>query len=119
MRVKELERLTRDFSLGSDCPNSTSTRSGFVEDQQRNYSHLQTRNPLSHAHFDTHRKHNKSSLFSTTHTDRKTLANTHTCAHKDMVSAGERMIEGVTKWLRGQERERVKYIVDMDIIRAG
>lgn len=40
VRVKELERLKRDFSLGSDCPNSTSTRLGFVGGQQRNYSHL-------------------------------------------------------------------------------
>lgn len=81
VRVKELERLNRDFSLGSDCPNSTSTRTGFVGDQQRNYSHLQIRNSHTHLHtLNTKR----SPFFSAARTDRGTHANTHTCAHREM-----------------------------------
>lgn len=53
-KKKKLERLNRDFSLGSDCPNSTSTRTCFVGDQQRHYSHLRTRNSHILTLEDTH-----------------------------------------------------------------
>lgn len=44
-----LERLNRDFSLGSDCPNSSSTRTGIVKKQQRHYKPL-TNQKRTHIH---------------------------------------------------------------------
>lgn len=67
-RVKELDTLNKDFSLGSDCPNSTSTRTGFVGEQQRNYSHLQTRSSYTHTHIK------RFPFISNSHTDRRRRA---------------------------------------------
>lgn len=115
VKVKELERLSRDFSLGSDCPNSTSTRTCFVGDQQRNYSHLQTRN--SHIRLQTHIWNTKRSpffFFFQSLTQTEEVLQTPTRVHTE----GERRWETENDWGRHWMREDVskRYV---DIISAG
>ncbi len=110
VRVKELERLNRDFSLGSDCPNSTSTRTVFVGGQQRNYSHLQTQSSHIHlerrAHTHTHEMQKDLPLFPLL-AQTEELLQTPTHVHTETWRRREReKTERVEKQLRSYESEK-------------